>query len=261
MDAVRSLKRLLAFGAAVLLTVPACGGGSADDSPSAGGDAEATVEWIHDGDTIEVTLNGSRTDIRLHGINAPDQGECYHEQATDYLIDTLKGETVTIEVVGADRFGRTLGHVYRGNADVQAGLVGRGLAIASTPDTGVGYLDEESAAIDRGAGLWSADACDGGPIPAMTIDIDPFEESVVITNTGPDTVQLGGWTLRDESSRHRFTFPGATSISSGESMVVVSIDDGWGPGVSNVWNNDGDIGMLLDSSGRVVAFQRYRAHA
>lgn len=83
------------------------------DSPPPGAGAEATVEWIHDGDTIVVTLNGSVTDVRLLGVNAPDRGECYYEEATDYLIDTLKGETVTIEVVDTDRFGRALGYVHR----------------------------------------------------------------------------------------------------------------------------------------------------
>jgi hypothetical protein len=39
--------------------------------------------------------------------------------------------------------------------------------------------------------------------------------------------------------------------------MVTSIDPCWDPGDSSVWNNGGDMTLLLDASGRVVTRHRY----
>jgi endonuclease YncB( thermonuclease family) len=88
----------------------------------------ATVTWIYDGDTIEVEGDDSAFDVRLIGINAPDQGECFHQRATDHLIDTLKGRQVRLEVVGQDRFDRQLAVVWHGE---------RQACVTSRPVTGI----------------------------------------------------------------------------------------------------------------------------
>lgn len=196
-------------------------------------------------------------DVRFFGINAPDEGECFFEEATGHLIDGLKDKQVTLEIAGTDQFGRTLAVVSLEERDVGADLVGRGLAIASTPEQGEGYLPEEDDAIAARIGLWSSDACGTGPIPDIGVAIDPFDETVTLLNNETTSIDLGGWTIRDESSRHRYRFPSGVHIGPGGTIVVGSEDPLWDPGGSNVWNNDGDMAMLLLPDGRVVDHVRY----
>ncbi|MEA1903537.1 MAG: lamin tail domain-containing protein [Actinomycetota bacterium] len=208
------------------------------------------------------------------GINAPEQGECFNDEGTDHLIQTVKGREVALEIVGTDQFGRTLAHVFTGDdIHVNLQLVESGLAIASTPRDGEPHgpllLDAEEAAWDRRVGLWAEDACgDTKPLPQLVIASVAFnpsgpddqvlaDETITIANEGSKAVNLTGWVLRDESSRHRYRFPNGRKLEPGDEMVITSADEGWDPGNSPVWNNSGDQAMLLDKQGRVVSRWRY----
>ncbi|HEX5695493.1 MAG TPA: lamin tail domain-containing protein, partial [Acidimicrobiia bacterium] len=81
-------------------------------------------------------------------------------------------------------------------------------------------------------------------------------ERVVLTAAEP--IDLDGWTLRDESSAHRCSFRSGARIDPGAPLTVSSADPCWVPGSSPVWNNEGDLVLLLDPTGRVVARHRYR---
>ena len=229
------------------------------------------MSWIYDGDTVAVETADGEIDVRLLGVNAPEDGECFDDESRDHLIETLKGRDVHLEVHDIDQFGRTLAVVWDGERDVNLELVSLGLAIATTPETGdPDFTAAESRAAAEGLGLWAKDACGGGPIPEIVIDQTESvadapgpddenlnEELVAIRNEGDKKVSLNGWVLRDESSRHRFTFPAGTQIEADETLTISSENPGWDPGGSPVWNNDGDIVILLDRQGRVVDYWRY----
>jgi hypothetical protein len=132
-------------------------------------------------------------------------------------------------------------------------------------------LSSEEDAFESRTGLWAADAC-GTADGLADVSIDPgqsvpdppgpdgaglHDEVMTVVNNGHESVDLTGWTLRDESSRHRFGFPGGTSIEPGDSHEVHSDAVGWDPGGTPVWNNDGDMALLLDPSGTVVSRWRY----
>lgn len=232
------------------------------DGGSSGPDEIATVTWIYDGDTIEVDLSGSFTDVRLMGINAPDVGECFFDEALAYLIRSLEGRQVDLEVIGDDQYGRTLAYVWVDGAPVNLDLVERGFAIATTPDgddrDGAAILEAEEEARSRQRGMWGEMVCGAnGLIPDLNLQVDPFQEFVTIENLDPAPVELERWVLRDESSRHRYTFADGTTLSPGETVRITSSDDGWDPGEPRVWNNDGDMAMVLDEHGRVIAVSRY----
>jgi len=120
-------------------------------------------------------------------------------------------------------------------------------------------------------GLWSPSACgDDTTPPQLSFDIDSSivdppgpddedlgAETMVVVNEGDAMVALAGWVLRDESSRHRYVFPSEASLDAGDARVVASSDPGWDPGGSPVWNNDGDMALLLTPHGTVVARWRY----
>jgi hypothetical protein len=233
------------------------------------------VVWITDGDTIDVVTDEGEINVRLDSINAPDRGECFYEEALDHLIDTLKNENVLLEVFGEDQFDRTLAHVFQGERHVNMEMVSDGWALATTPDEGERHgseiIEAEGEAFASGTGLWATGACGQGgmgeevsiePGTSLTDPPGPDEdrladEVVAIVNRGEEPVDLGGWVLRDESSRHRFSFAPGSTLEPGQRLGITSDSPGWDPGGESVWNNGGDMALLLDPEGNVVARWRY----
>lgn len=234
----------------------------AQDRPDPGTTEVATVTWIYDGDTVEVEQSGRFEDIRLVGINAPDSGECYYAEALEFLIDEIKGGQVELSLDGRDQFDRTLAYVWADTTLVNLDLVERGLAIATTPHPDDVYgpllVEAEEQARADATGLWGSTVCGGGgEAPELTLDVDPYDEVVTIGNAGQDHVDLTSYWVRDESSRHRYRFSPGTILAPGRRIDITSADTGWQPGETNVWNNDGDMAMIMDGNGRVVAAHRY----
>ena len=155
---------------------------------------------------------------------------------------------------------------------VNAQLVAEGHAMALANDHT--FIDEflslEQAAVDEQAGMWASDAC-GHPLgTGMLIDRvdgdpsgrddDPATgESIRIRNDGEAAVDLEGWTIRDESSVHRYHFPAGTMLHPGDTLTVYSVcghhEHCFGP--STVWSNDGDTALLMDPSGNIVDRARF----
>ncbi len=211
--------------------------------------------------------------VRLVGINAPERDECHFTEARAYLADEILGSRVVLDTVGTDRFGRSLAFVSRGGTDLNESLVSHGHAIALTPEeetpasTRILMAERQAAEADRG--LWADDACRAkGPIPPVRItefEFDPDgpdgeildREYAVISNEGRSDLDISGWTLRDESSLHRHRFGPGSFLPAGESLMVTSASPSWEPGGGPVWNNRGDLILLLDRSGRVIDAVRY----
>jgi micrococcal nuclease len=225
---------------------------------------------VVDGDTVR---DGTGTRHRLLGINAPDSGECLAEEAADRLGAMIGSAPGVVQGDGAvDQFGRSLVYLHVGDGpSANELLVEEGLAIATH---GGGDLQSRIwAAQDRAretaAGVWDPSACGSGPLPSVAVaevrhdppgpDGDVLaEEVVVLVNHGAAPVDIGGWTVRDESSVHRFRFPSGTTIEPGARVVVTS---GFGPlgfGTGDpIWNNGGDTAILVDGDGRFVAISAY----
>lgn len=268
-------------------TLPTVGdsAGTSNDFPGDAGSVR--VIGVTDGDTFVALVDGAEENIRLIGIDAPEQGECFHSEATDALESALDAGAVALRVDTSDRdrFGRLLRHVWVGGVHVNERLVAEGVAIARRypPDTS---LADELDQAQRDArltmrGLWAADAC-GPPVGDAALVITHVEydapgddnealngEWVVITNTGANAVDLEGWLLRDESASHRFAFgpetvlePAATvTVYSGCGEPATALDGSiglhWCVSGSAIWNNSGDTAFLLDPSGNIVATFEY----
>ena len=78
------------------------------------------VVQVLDGDTFRVK-SGER--IRIDKFDAPEVGECGHEEAKKNLEDWVLGEVVTIKNGRKDYWGRTIGSVYVGEILVNDQLV------------------------------------------------------------------------------------------------------------------------------------------
>lgn len=261
----------------LLLLLAACGGASPDAAPPADPDGRPGQRVrVLDGDSLEAEVDGRRLEIRLVGINAPERGECWADEARAALAAAVAPGPVQIEDVGGeDRYGRILAYLWDdGGRLVNLVLVEGGAAMAvsgSHREVGA-FLAAEEEAFAAGTGLWAPDACGASHGSRVSIDeivYDPAGEDegneyVRLRNEGPLTVDIGGWTIRDESSVHRFRFPRGTLVGPGESVTLRSgcaeTEPGtfwWGCGYDPVWSNSGDTALLLDEHGNVAARRRY----
>lgn len=114
------------------------------------------VVSIADGDTLTLLVDRRQTKIRLEGIDAPEKGQPYGDEAKQELGRLMFGKAVKVATTGKDRYGRTLGRVFIGDTDVNVHLVRQGLAWWSRK-----YPDDpnpkapEDAARREGRGRWA----------------------------------------------------------------------------------------------------------
>jgi endonuclease YncB( thermonuclease family) len=92
-------------------------------------DLSGRVVKVTDGDTITILdANQTQHKIRLHGIDTPEYRQPYSRAATKALSDLVAGEGVAVDVKDTDRYGRTVGVVYKGNVNVNLEMVKSGYA-------------------------------------------------------------------------------------------------------------------------------------
>jgi endonuclease YncB( thermonuclease family) len=241
------------------------------------------VVRIVDGDSLHVvSADGEEIEVRLVGINAPEATtlagaeSCAGEEATEALRSILEvASSGQLHLRGAelDRFGRLLADIdvrsSPGAAPVSAGAAmvdaGWALGLWSAGDPALVEAMERAAA--QGTGWWGT-IC-GEPRGGLEISdhqVDPpgpdgevlAEEWIEVTNTRAEAVDLKGWTIRDETTSHRFPLDGVV-LAAGASVRVRT-----GPGASSagdlhlgeadpVWSNRGETVLLVDPEGRIAA--------
>lgn len=243
-----------------------------------GGSLAITVTRVSDGDSIRADSAEGDLEVRLLGINAPEQDECFGSEAEAELARLLDGADVSIHPWPPERddFGRELGFLVANGVFVNLSLVETGHVVArAQSDHGFDreFEEAEQNASAAGQGLWARDAC-GTPSDAELVIVEVFEnapgddrqnpngEYVVIENVGDNTVDLVDWAIRDESTRHRHIF-GSIEISPGERVQLRTgcgdddlgsdpIELFWCDPEPPVWNNGGDTAFLLDPNGAIA---------
>ena len=75
---------------------------------------EAKVVRVIDGDTIEVSIDGEFSTVRYIGIDTPEVGEPYSDEATRINRRLVEGQTISLEkdISDTDKYGRSLRYVY-----------------------------------------------------------------------------------------------------------------------------------------------------
>jgi len=254
---------------------PPGNGPSGDPAGSlAAGAGIAVVVAITDGDTIEVDLDGRRERVRLIGVNSPENGECWADEAgrvLEAVIPVGSEVGMTVDESDRDQFGRLLRYLWVGAMSVNEELVRRGAAISRRypPDTAMAcrFDDAQDDAEAAGRGQWASDAC--GPTAEAELVIDEVrydapgndnenlnEEWVRISNAGEGLVDMTGWGIKDESASHRYRFPSGFILAPAEVVTVYTgcgedfdKDLYWCQKGSAIWNNDGDTAFLTDPNG------------
>lgn len=246
----------------------------ADDPSPPNAGRTATVDFVQDGDSAIVIIDGEEERVRLIGINTPERDECFGTESRELLKGLIEGNTVQVvtDVEPTDRFGRVLAYLYLDELLVNAELVRAGAAIARPfePNTTLQDTLEAAEAIAKaeGVGMWAPSTCGGDETPSIAVvavnenapgrdDENPNGEWVVVENVSDTAVDLTGWGVKDESSTHRYTFPDGTIVEPGDQLTVYSgcgSDDPpdlyWCDGTP-VWDNSGDTAFLTDASGAV----------
>jgi len=120
---------------------------------------EGTVTRVLDGDTILVRHQGETITIRLYGIDCPEYGQPYWQEAKGAVQDMVLGKKVRIESMDTDQYGRTVGLVGVRGGLVNAELVRQGMAWVYTRYCTQQSLcrslrDIEDAARMNRVGLW-----------------------------------------------------------------------------------------------------------
>ena len=117
------------------------------------------VVGVVDGDTLDLD-NGER--VRLSGINTPEKGECYYQEAKNKLSELVLNKKVYLEKDRSDRgkYGRLLRYIYVEDIMVNYYLVGEGYARVYDKykeDTKRYYelKDFEYFAVREERGVWS----------------------------------------------------------------------------------------------------------
>lgn len=134
-------------------------------APSPCGPASAVVDYVVDGDTVE--LQGGQR-LRLLLVDTPEttqgKNDCYGQEAKAFTVEKLAGKTVQLaydDQACVDRYGRTLAWVKVDGLDLNAELVRRGLACTLFIKPGGQARADEFATYEAEAktgrtGMWGA---------------------------------------------------------------------------------------------------------
>jgi len=143
-------------------------------SAPAGLVANAVIDFVIDGDTVDVIIDGREERIRLIGIDTPETKkrnspiECFGPEAsafTELLLPVGTPVYIERDIVNRDDYGRILGYVYRADDGIFVNyeLMRQGFAqpMSIPPNDAFAALfaDAARAAEADNAGIWAA--CSG----------------------------------------------------------------------------------------------------
>lgn len=217
------------------------------------------VERVIDGDTIVV----NNESVRLLGINTPERGEKYYDEAKVFLEDLILNEKIKF-VFGKDRidlYNRKLAYVIFENENVNLKLVEAGLGNCYFPLGKDNYYDECFELWENcGKNLCAK----SGNVCASCVKLEKLNyknEIVELKNICEFDCDLNDWEIKDEG-RKKFYFSDFV-LGAGKSVEVITGDgedsDGklYWENQDYVWTDSGDTLFLRDSEGGLVLWGRY----
>jgi len=212
-----------------------------------------TVIRIIDGDTIVVDGD---IHVRLLGINTPEKGEKYYQEAKNYL-ENLVNKTVQLEYTGEkiDKYGRILAYViFEDNINIKQVENGFANVYIYGFDKYSSQLKEAwNKCLANGKNLCekSTDKC------ANCIQASIEDQTVKLSNNCDFNCDLTKWWIKDEG-RKKFVFENFIL----EKEVSIIVGNGtntqerlfW-KGEDYVWTEEGDTFFLRDSYGKLVLWK------
>lgn len=228
------------------------------------------VERVIDGDTFVIRENVS---VRLLGINTPERGELYYNEAKEFLEERVLNKTVKLEYGKEkyDKYKRLLAYVYLDLENINLELARKGFANYYFPSgKDMNYKQFTNAweeCIDNNINLCekSENKC------AECIELKEFDykkEIIIFHNKCDFDCELSDWRIKDEG-RKNFIFPEFVLKSNKEVYVLIGEEDisigenendannlYW-TGEEYVWTKTGDTLFLRDEDGKLVLWRSY----
>jgi len=114
------------------------------------------VTHVADGDTLDLTAGGRKFTVRLDGIDAPEGGQAFSQQARQQLRVLAFSHSATVVVQTNDRYGRLVARVVVGGRDLSEEMVRAGLAwhfVRYSSDPQLQALEQQAR--QQRVGLWA----------------------------------------------------------------------------------------------------------
>jgi endonuclease YncB( thermonuclease family) len=162
--------------------------------------AQAQVQAVRvvrvvDGDTLVVrTAESLNLKVRLQGIDAPECGMPFGQQAQRFLEQLVLGRTVQMATTGRDRYGRTVATLEMGGQDVGLALLRAGIAwhdrrfdkALPAAERLVYILAQQGAKVGR-EGLWASDVPEAPWLWRTSTQVNRIRERCAIRPSIPVT--------------------------------------------------------------------------
>lgn len=154
---------------------------------------EAQVVRVIDGDTIEVMISGQSYRVRYIGMDTPERGDPFFQEATDANARLVANQTVTLvkDVSETDRYGRLLRYVYLADGTfVNAELVRQGYALVATYPPDVAhqqlFVALQQEAREAEVGLWGDEvAAATEPEAIVVVTVEPAVSPTPVVTATP----------------------------------------------------------------------------
>ena len=204
------------------------------------------IDRVIDGDTVEV--NG--TSIRLLGINTPERGEIYYEEAKDFLEELIVNKTVELEYGKEkyDKYNRILGYLFLEEESVNIKLIEKGLANYYFPSGKDGYYSEFRDAWEDCIRL-NKNLCEKSTHEcAECIRLEEFDykkEIVILKNTCSFDCDLNNWKIKDEGRK----IIELDFILESDKEKIIEFED--------MWTDTGDTLFLRDDNFNLILWYSY----
>jgi len=194
------------------------------------------VERVIDGDTVETEIGN----IRFLGINTPERGELYYNEAKAFLETEILNKTIELEFTREryDKYNRTLAYVFYKNRNINVELVENGFANYYFYDGRDKYSNELEDAwdvcIENNVNL--CEKSDNICTNCIKVNLD------YVINSCSFSCDIKNWTIKGEG-RKIFTFNQTLAQGQQEGFELDLTDSG------------GSL-FLRDSDGKLVLWKR-----
>ena len=131
------------------------------------------IEYVYDGDTYQIWINGKKEKIRVLGIDTPEKTGgfrpegCFGNDASAYAKKKLRNKKVGLlqpkNHESTDKYGRLLRYVFLDGEDFGAHLIQEGYAFSYKrfPHPRLKYYNQlEKEAQKNKKGMWNPDNCE-----------------------------------------------------------------------------------------------------
>ena len=140
----------------VALHAPVAGFAAAAADQPRGTRLAGIVTHVSDGDTLDLRANGRIYTVRLEGIDAPEGGQAFSQQARQLLRVLAFSQQASVVVQTTDRYGRLVARVIVGGRDLSEEMLRAGLAwhfLRYSSDKRLQALEQQAR--QQRVGLWS----------------------------------------------------------------------------------------------------------